>query len=264
MKFAIRDDDTSFFTTPEELEKAYSFINSGCVSLSVVPYTVPIHKDDVFPYGKNIEYGQYSIGDNSRIVEYLKKGYKKGKYDILLHGFSHEYKKVEGKWLAEMLWKPEEQLLSEISKGKAYLEALFDCPIKVFVAPNNMIGTKGMHAIIKNQMNFSGIIYSGDRDISVAYIINYLKRWSERVIKGIPYAGVLDYKDHLQLVPYSLDSFERLKKEYHVCKQKNVPFVVYSHYWYLNRSPETKALLKRIYEYVINDGAELVGVSDCF
>lgn len=55
MKFAIRDDDTCFFTKPSDLEKAYDFIDKGCISLSVVPYTVPIHKDDVFPYGEGIE-----------------------------------------------------------------------------------------------------------------------------------------------------------------------------------------------------------------
>lgn len=54
MKVAIRDHDTSYFTKPKDLQKAYDFLNEDdCVSFSVVPYTFPIHRDDVFPYEKN-------------------------------------------------------------------------------------------------------------------------------------------------------------------------------------------------------------------
>ena len=50
MIIAIRDDDTSFFTKPQELEEAYDFITEGCISLSVVPFSVPYHKQSK-PYG---------------------------------------------------------------------------------------------------------------------------------------------------------------------------------------------------------------------
>lgn len=39
MYFCIRDDDTSFFTSPEELERAYGdIVRWGPVSLAVVPF----------------------------------------------------------------------------------------------------------------------------------------------------------------------------------------------------------------------------------
>ena len=93
MKFAIRDDDTSFFTKPEELEKAYDFVQNGPVSLSVVPYTVPIHRDDVFPYGRGnaaLPHVSYPLSGNTVLVDYLREAVKTGKYDILLHGYSHQ------------------------------------------------------------------------------------------------------------------------------------------------------------------------------
>ena len=66
MKVAIRDDDTSYFTKPKDLQRAYDFLNEDdCVSLSVVPYTVPVHRDDVFPYGKEIGMGYYDIAENT-------------------------------------------------------------------------------------------------------------------------------------------------------------------------------------------------------
>ena len=74
MKVAIRDDDTSYFTKPKDLQRAYDFLNEDdCVSLSVVPYTVPVHRDDVFPYGKEIGMGYYDIAENTELLEYLKK-----------------------------------------------------------------------------------------------------------------------------------------------------------------------------------------------
>jgi len=47
--FAIRDDDTSFFTRPEELEAVYrSLWGQIPISLAVVPFTVAAHRDIVF------------------------------------------------------------------------------------------------------------------------------------------------------------------------------------------------------------------------
>jgi hypothetical protein len=73
----------------------------------------------------------------------------------------------------------------------------------------------------------------------------------------------LDYKTHRELIAYTADGFERLKYEYSMCKKKGQPFVVYSHYWTMQGNSESKALLKKIYEYAIADGAELVSVSEC-
>ena len=166
MKVAIRDDDTSYFTKPKDLQRAYDFLNEDdCVSLSVVPYTVPVHRDDVFPYGKEIGMGYYDIAENTELLEYLKEKYKQGKVDILLHGYSHEYQLSENKWLAEMKWKSSSQLKEEIPKGKKHLEKLLGMNISVFVAPNNSIDKKAISVLEDLQMNYSGII--GVRDIYI-------------------------------------------------------------------------------------------------
>ncbi|MDM1009637.1 DUF2334 domain-containing protein [Clostridium perfringens] len=264
MLFAIRDDDTSYFTTPEELEKAYNFIKKGTVSLSVVPKTVSVHKDDIFPYGKGINKGFYSISDNSVLVDYLRQGCKLGNYEILLHGYTHEYKKINNKWIAEMKWKSEEIIQKELKTAKEELEKLFCIKIKVFVAPNNSIDKKAIAVIENLKMDYSGIILHSDRKKNFRYFMNYIRRWGIRIIKNIPYPGILDYGKHKELVAYTLDSFERLKYEYKCCKRKNVPFVIYTHYWQINNDPEKKKLLKDIYNYVIEDGAKLVPLSECF
>lgn len=264
MIIAIRDDDTSFFTQPSDLESAYDFVKTGPISLSVVPSTVPVHGDDVYPYGENIPFGYYPIEQNKGLVSYLREGIKANRYVIALHGYSHEYKKIECNWLPEMAWKDEGRICSELFDGKKRLEQLFHVPVSVFVAPNNCIDSKGIHAVEKLRMNYSGIIYHGDRDINMKYIDNFIKRWSFRLAKGVQYPGCLNYGKHKEISAYTLDNFMRLKKEYEICKAKNTPFIVYSHYWQINRKPEVKNLLMAIYEYAVLDGAKLVSLSECF
>lgn len=44
-----------------------------------MPYTVPVHRDDVFPYGKEIGMGYYDIAENTELLEYLKKNINREK-----------------------------------------------------------------------------------------------------------------------------------------------------------------------------------------
>lgn len=265
IKFAIRDDDVSFFTKKEQLDSAYSFMTrGGCVSLSVVPYTCPNHMNKVFPYGEGIEFGYYDIGKNKDLVNYLNDGLRNKRYDILLHGFSHEYRQISGAWKAEMIWKGEEQLSLEIMRGKHHLEDLFNCTVNVFVAPNNSIDAKSIRVIENLGMNYSGIIMYNDRDINFRYIINFCRRWGYRMIFKIPFPGVLDYGKHKELIAYTIDDYKRLIFEYKKCKERNQPFVVYTHYWWLIQNSHGKEVLEKVYNYVLDDGAEMVPLSECF
>lgn len=261
MKFAIRDDDTSYFTKPEELESAYDFIRGGTVSLSVVPFTVPHHEKGVLPYGEGIPDGYYGVGDNHALVEYLRHN---PSYDLLLHGYSHEYQQIDGQWYPEMRWKDEDRIRQELTKGKAYLESVFDVPMRVFAAPNNTVDQRTIRTLEALSLNFSGIINHRDRDFSLQYVKNYVARWGYRIRTGLRIPDVLDYGRHKELVAYRLDSFDRLVEEYRACKKRNAPFTVYTHYWTVNRNGDEKRLLKSIYDYVTDDGAILTGLSDCF
>lgn len=265
MKFAIRDDDISFFSKAEDLEKAYSFMTrGGCVSLSVVPFTYPVHKSDVFPYGEGLKSGYYDIAQNTELIHYLNESIKKGKYDVLLHGYSHEYRQVSGEWKAEMIWKSEELLSTELQIGKKHLEEVFSKKIRVFVAPNNSIDSKAIRVIENLGMDYSGIIMHKDRDLSLKYCVNYIKRWAFRLLHKIPYPGVLDYGKHKELVAFTLDDYERLIFEYEQCKKRGQPFVVYTHYWQLLKNDDGRKILEKIYNYVLDDGAEMVPLSECF
>lgn len=266
MKIAIRDDDTSYFTKPQELIDAYDFIDNFPISLSVVPFSVKDHTGNK-PYGDIDEnLPKYNkLDENKKLVEFLKEGMKNNKYEVLLHGINHEYKLVDNEWISEMMFKEEQVLISGIEKGKNYLEKIFDANINVFVSPSNGIENKGIRAIEKQGLNYSGIIgRHNDRDISLYYIYSYVKRWSHRLITGMPYGGVLNYGKHKELIAYSIDNEKELLKTYKHCKKHDYPFVMYTHYWELNRNENYKRTVHNLVNYAIEDGAKPSFLSECF
>ena len=262
MTFAIRDDDTSYFTKPNELEKAYDFVKQGTISLSIVPFTVPQHKDNVFPYGPGISYDYYSIEKNVELIDYLNN--HKDRYDILLHGYSHEYKLIKGKWVPELCWKDYSNLLNELTEGKELLERLFERRISVFVAPNNKIGIPAIDVVDQLHLNYSGIIQHFDRRLNAQYFSSYFKRWLYRVNTGIAYGGLLYYSGHAEKYAYGIDNYDRLVYEYQKCKSLDTPFVIYTHYWKLLNDAQHKTMLEKLYNFLIDDGAHLISLSDCF
>lgn len=264
MIIAIRDDDTSFFTKPQELEAAYDFITEGCVSLSVVPFAFPYHKQSK-PYGDGYEYKERDIADNPELVEYLKRNIAERRYSVMLHGSTHEYREIDGVWKAEMIWKDSETINREMSAGKKHLIDLLETDVDVFVAPSNAVNQKAIDAVEKNGLNYSGIIgKSKDRKLDVKYIANYLHRTLYKIKYGIPYGGVYDYSGHSELYAYPIKSEEYIMRVYKICKEQGLPFVVYTHYWELLRNEQTKEALRSFYKFAMADGAKLVSVSECF
>lgn len=265
MKIAIRDDDISFYTNPEDLKKAHEFLGDFPISLSVVPFTVKDHTGNK-PYGNvSSEYPRYmDVDKNKELVEFLRKQVKEGRYEILLHGINHEYKKIDGEWVPEMLFKKENELIEKIKEGKEYLNKTFDTDIKVFVAPSNAIDKKGIIAVENSNLNFSGIIRHKDRPFSLKYCISYIKRWSYRAITGLQYGGVLHYEKHDELIAYPRSSFEHMLNEYETCKKHGHPFVIFTHYWEILRNKDERESIKKIIDIAIKDGAEPVLLSECF
>ena len=150
MEFCIRDDDTSYFTSPDELEAVYGEVSvQGPVSLAVVPYHragtskgVPEHwrkRGTVHP-----------LHENRSLVHYLRDGIAKGRYEVMQHGYYHD----EGDSLPE--FSDRDDLLQRVSRGRKYLEDLFGTMIRVFVPPGNTIGSAGLRAIAREGLHLGG------------------------------------------------------------------------------------------------------------
>ena len=70
MKLIIRDDDTNFFTKPQDIQKAYSEIPSFPVSFAIVPMVVDVIGG--CPETKGNETPCW-VGDNEELSSYLRE-----------------------------------------------------------------------------------------------------------------------------------------------------------------------------------------------
>jgi peptidoglycan/xylan/chitin deacetylase (PgdA/CDA1 family) len=266
--FAIRDDDTSFFTDPEELEAVYApFWNIVPLSLAVVPFSVSAHKNRRLGSGCS-EKAEMPLGENPELVGYLQEKAAHGQVEIMLHGYSHRYLEIAGRWRGEYAWKPERQLHEETARGKAYLETLLSTRVRVFVPPSNTIGKGGIRAIRKAGLNLSGIMgRGGDRPFSGDYCVAYLKRWIWRLFRGEAYPWPLRYGGHGELRAYALTpsaKAENLLRNLENCARIHAPFVLATHYWEFAECPPMRIVLRRLVERAQQLGARFCCVSRCF
>jgi len=140
INFAIRDDDTNYFTKPQDLINNYGSVWDICpISLSVVPFHA-CTKSGAIPKkywtGKDI----FPIGDNKELVQFLKEMMENRKISIMLHGCFHK-DNADG-----YEFDTGNDLSDKIKKGRDYLEKLFEVEIITFVPPHNTLSKKGLDA----------------------------------------------------------------------------------------------------------------------
>lgn len=266
--FAIRDDDTSFFTRPDELETVYGgYFGLVPISLAVVPYSVPLHGDRRIDASGADDAG-VPLGENGALVAWLRDRIAAGHVEVMLHGFSHLYRRIDGRWVAEFAWKPGAQLREETRRGKSYLEELLNARVRVFVPPSNCIGTAGVRAIRETGLNLSGIMgRGGDRPWTRDYPAAYLKRWTWRLLKGEAYPFPLSLGGIQELRAYALTpraTCAELMRALESCSLAGAPFVVATHYWEFREHPQMRHTLATLIDRAGQLGYEFSTVSRCF
>jgi len=149
--FAIRDDDTCYFTQPAQLESCYEGIWDTCpVSLSIVPFHACTKSGAVpkkYWEGSKV----FPLERNRELVQFLRDGIERGRICATLHGYHHRdefdgYEFVAG-----------DDLAGKVLEGKRYLEDLLGQPIGAFVPPHNSLGRDGYDAVRRAGMDVSGI-----------------------------------------------------------------------------------------------------------
>ena len=232
MYFCIRDDDTSFFTSPEELEQAYGEISQwGPVSLAVVPFHRAGTSKGV-PEKFRGRWTVHPLHENSDLVAYLRARIDEGRFEIMLHGYHHDepggqFEFARGNHLAERL-----------STGRKYLEDLLGVRIRVFVAPRNAIGKQGLRALAREGLHLAGVagVRSGWPLLSgkTWELWIRLRRWRKSGGVGVPW--VLDLLDHREMAGASItpvDSFQRNQCRFDLTLKMGGVFCLATHYWEL-------------------------------
>lgn len=228
MKFAIRDDDISYFTKPENLKRTYRGIwDVAPVSFAVIPF---IHGSVRFIPKKYQKDKIYPIDKNKTLVNFLKKKVIEGKASIILHGYSHRRSERGHEF------QTDSNLYEKVREGKEYLEGIFDTKITCFVAPNHTYSKQGMKAVIDNKLNIVGSPSLRNRPFfwQWGHVKNITKLSLFRLCKGpgIRYPYQLDFKTHREIYCYGIITSSKifeLKKGLEFSKKKNGVFCVALH-----------------------------------
>ena len=195
MHFCIRDDDTSFFTSPEELEQVYGEVSRlGPISLAVVPFQRAGTSQGV-PERFRGRWSVHPLHDNQPLVDYLRAGISMGRFEIMLHGYHHD----------EPHGRPEfesgQHLAQRVADGRTYLEELLGTTIRVFVPPRNTIGRHGLRAVALAGLHLGGTagVRCGWSPLSrqTWSLWRRLRRWRKGGGLGVPW--VLDLGDHREI-----------------------------------------------------------------
>jgi len=270
MKFAIRDDDVSYFTSPQELIGNYNKVWDFCpVSFSVVPFHACTKSAGIpreYWSGKEI----FPVGDNKELVSFLRDKIKCGKVSITLHGYSHKNNHNTYEF------DTKRDLTDQVKQGKEYLESLFDIEIKVFVPPHNTISSKGMEAVIANGLDIVNIasFRLSKRPFNLINIMPFIKQKAFRLKYKRKYPYVLDCYNHKEIGYYSLTpdiNYEKLKDDYDFCREMNGSFILSTHYWEFNakqtydNNQKMKDVFYRFWDYVSSlNGVEFVTLNSIF
>jgi predicted deacetylase len=233
MYFCIRDDDTNFFTTPEELEHAYGKISRwGPISLAIIPFCRP-GTNKAVPEKFRDRLSIHPLHKNRSLVEYLREGISQGRYEAMLHGFHHD----------EEHGKPEfsegSDLASRVTDGRKYLEDLLGTTIRVFVPPHNTIGQQGLRAIAQEGLHLGGVagVRGGWPLTSPKTWALWLRLYHWRKSGGLGVPWILDLKDHHEIAGNALtprSSLQRNEAIFEYALAKGGIFCAATHYWELD------------------------------
>jgi len=256
----IRDDDISYFTTPQELEnvwgKWYGKVN---ILFAITPFMVETKEYKI----DGREFSCHQLGDkefdiakNIELVKYIKELLEKGYVKIGLHGYNHKYMIENDTLIAEYDIKDEKILYDKSIKAKEHLEKLFDTKIDIFIPPDNAVSSETIKALSKS--GFKKVL----RAFPIRYIdtklkFSFISFWIKRIYFKLKYNLVYSktyfngYLDEEASYLYKGQSLEQLINDYKLYKKYNLPFTLATHYWELK--DEIKENLDNFLEKVLDD-----------
>jgi hypothetical protein len=246
--FCIRDDDTSFFTTPEELDRAYGEVTKwGPVSLAIVPFCKAGTSKGV-PEKYRRRWSTHPIHENTELIEWLRTEIAVGRYEPMLHGYYHDEENGQLEFVRG------DDLARRVSDGRKYLEDLLGTAIRVFVPPKNAIGRRGLQAIAREGLHLGGIagVRAGWSPLSRHTWMTWirLRKWRAGGGLGVPW--VLDLGDHREIAGNAVtpaSSLRRNETVYDHARRLGGVFCAATHYWELDsrsKQPDTTTVREHL------------------
>lgn len=245
MRIYIRDDDVSYFTSPEEITSAYGVaLKRGPVSFAVIPFAVKTEN-----YGDSKAFRQdltskYPIHQNTALIDFLRDLIRERRAYIMLHGFNHIYYPCVRTGSAHGVpefTNPELNFAVMLQEGRAYLEDTFSQKIRWFIPPSNALSKEAHEACAKLGFNLPYVFPFRLRKLNV----ELLKAYSKFKLAG---AGrrmaSLRLKSHTEV-----ECFGVTKASVPDALIETLPHdaaAIFAHYWEVNRFPSVRRLFDDI------------------
>jgi hypothetical protein len=282
--FVIRDDDISYFTSMEKLEKLYkeAWKMGFKVSFAVVPMQKALDNIIIPPTFRGA--AKYCpVYQNEELVKYLRVRILEGKVDVVQHGYCHmeiqlpspmfDFEKGEtiplnGQELdsarySEFYGLTEHASLKRIREGRKILEHTFNSRVKVFVAPQEYLPKSLWKALRREGRYYCGFSNIRAVPISDIRVSSFIPNVLRRILKRKVYPqGVCDVSSLPHLVPTfrhswnrNLDDktanfwFRRFKEEFQACLGRKGIFILLTHHWEYFYDWQKEITQKKQFEY---------------
>ena len=257
MKFAIRDDDTCYFTDPAELERVYGEIWSRApICLATVPLAIGYPRDGI-PAEHWHSNEAFPLECNVKLTDALKALAAQRKVTIALHGYTHQ------DFPDGFEFQAAPDLDQRVNDGLGYLRGTLGVPISIFVPPHNALSKRGLAAVGAAGLNILGSFLSfrpSVRPWDWRTPGNWwrIRRFRQRTGRGkadrLIYPHVLRYADHAEFGCHSLvpgTTFQELKEAFDEAREAGGDFCLATHYWEV--SDEMKVVMLQLLTYAARD-----------
>jgi len=237
MKVAIRDDDTSYFTSPAALELVYRDIwDRVPICLAVVPFAIGYEQAGI-PREHWSSTEEMALERNPTLVAFLRELVAAGRATIALHGCTHQDFRDGYEFQAAP--DPGER----IARGRAYLESLLGCRISLFVPPHNALSKRGLAAVSDAGLNVLGSFLSfrpsmrpWDRRTGANWwAVRRFRRATGRTKRDpLVYPFPLRYAAHGEFGCHSLvpgTTADTLERQFDEARRVGGDFCLATHYW---------------------------------
>ncbi|MBO7489149.1 MAG: hypothetical protein J6T88_02610 [Bacteroidales bacterium] len=248
----LRDDDTNFFTSVEELQTAYGpYWGTIPITLAVIPFAHGSERkilDVEIPYEKKFEnlrrweveasekelseyHKVHPVGENKELIQELKYLASTGKIEIAQHGVFHRYTEFGAELLGDRM------SFTSLRDGKEYLEKVFDVKVKTLIPPGNVIDLTVIDYMNRLGMHLfsSGRIRAKNRWETIKTYFQYPESYIDKRKKtphpmhhryGIHYFGSHTFEDGCKVEQIMKD----IKNDLYTCGFSALG----THYRYLN------------------------------
>lgn len=240
MKVAIRDDDTCALTTPEGLSRVYEGIwDHVPVSLGIIPFAVGYPRVDV-PRERWYVGNPSPFEGNGPLIKFIREHHGKGRFGIILHGYTHE------DFPDGFEFQAAPDLKRRVREGRQYLEALLGVRITVFIPPHNALSKRGFDAVSAEGMDILGsflFFHPSLRPMEWRGAINWwqIKRFrrvtGRRRLEPLVYPHVLRFARHREFGCHSLipsTTLEELIRGFEEARLFGGDFCIATHHWELD------------------------------